>query len=150
VDTVEGVLASPPGSKGVTMKWKLAFLLSLPAIPMAFATVYYVPINLEPVFWLVLFIFCAFVIAKLCSRKFFWNGFLVSIFNCVWITTIHFIWFDDYYHSHPQFAAMKDVTPQMMRMGGLIIGPITGIISGLVLGLFSWLAAKVLRKHSAG
>lgn len=128
------------------MNWKLIFVLSLLAIPMAFATVYYIPQNVEPVVWLVIFIVCAFIIAKVARGKFFLHGFLVSIFNCVWITAIHFIFFDAYYANHPNLAEMKDVTPQTMRYAGLVIGPVIGIISGLILGLFSFVAAKILKR----
>lgn len=128
------------------MNWKLIFVLSLLAIPMAFATVYYIPQNVEPVVWLVLFIACAFIIAKVARGKFFLHGFMVSIFNCVWITAIHFILFDAYYANHPNLAEMKDVTPQTMRYAGLVIGPVIGILSGLILGLFSFVAAKILKR----
>lgn len=128
------------------MNWKLIFLLSLIAIPMAFATVYYIPSNLEPVFWIVIFIACAFIIAKVAPGKYFLHGFMVSIFNCVWITAIQFLLFDVYYDNHPHLQAMKDVTPQTMRYAGLAFGPVFGIISGLLLGLFSWVAAKIVRR----
>ena len=35
------------------MKWKLIFLLSLFGLAMAFATVFWIPSMIEPVFWLV-------------------------------------------------------------------------------------------------
>ena len=73
------------------MNWKLIFLLSLIAIPVAFGTVYFIPSYVEPVIWLILFIICAYIIATYCSGRFFLHGFMVSIFNCVWITAIHFI-----------------------------------------------------------
>ena len=129
------------------MNWKLIFVLSLLAIPMAFATVYYIPQNLEPVVWLAVFLAYAFVIAKVAAGRFFLHGFMVSIFNCVWITAIHFILFDAYYANHPNLADMKGVTPQTMRYAGLVIGPVIGIISGVILGLFSFVAAKIFRKR---
>jgi LytS/YehU family sensor histidine kinase len=128
------------------MNWKLIFVLSLLAIPMAFATVYYIPQNLEPVFWGAIFLACAFTVAKVATRKHFLHGFMVSIFNCVWITAIHFILFDAYYANHPNLGDMKQVTPETMRYAGLVIGPVIGIISGLVLGLFSFVAAKILKR----
>jgi hypothetical protein len=128
------------------MNWKLVFLLSLIAIPMAFGTVYFIPPMLEPVLWLIIFFFCAFMVAKFCSRKFFWNGFMISVFNCIWITLIQYAFFDAYYAHHPELAKMNDATPQMMRMGLLFIGPLVGIFSGTILGLFSWLASKIFKK----
>jgi uncharacterized membrane protein len=128
------------------MNWKLIFLLSLIAIPVAFGTVYFIPINVEPVIWIVIFIFCAWIIATYCAAKFFLNGFMISVFNSVWITVIHFILFDTFYAHQPALMAMTDATPEQMRLGGLITGPVIGVISGLILGLFSWIAAKIMKK----
>ena len=128
------------------MNWKLIFLLSLIAIPMAFATIYFIPVNLEPPFWIAIFIFCAYIIALKCGGKFFLNGFMVSIFNCIWITVIHFVFFAAYYDHHPEMLQMKDATPEQMRWFMLIVGPVVGVISGLILGLFSWIAAKLMKK----
>jgi hypothetical protein len=131
------------------MNWKLIFLLSLIAIPMAFGTVYFIPNYIEPVLWIVIFFFCAFIIAKFCARKYFLNGFMVSIFNCVWISAIHFIFFDAYYKFHPELARMNDASPETMRYMMLIFGPLVGIISGMILGLFSWIASKIFNKKPA-
>lgn len=128
------------------MNWKLIFLLSLVAIPMAFGTVYFIPSYIEPGLWIVIFLFSAYVIARFCSGKYFLNGFMLSIFNCVWITAIQFMLFDAYYKNHPYLAEMKDATYEQMHLGVLIIGPITGIISGLILGLFSWATAKIIKR----
>ena len=46
------------------MNWKLIFGLSLFGLAMAFATVFVIPSNVEPLFWLAIFIVCAVVIAK--------------------------------------------------------------------------------------
>lgn len=40
------------------MDWKLIFQLSLFGLAMAVATVYVIPSNIEPVFWLVIFLIC--------------------------------------------------------------------------------------------
>ena len=128
------------------MNWKLIFLLSLIAIPMAFATVFLIPYNFEPPFWLVIFAACGFIIAKNCTRKFFLNGVMLSIFNSIWITAIHFLLWNKYLVLNPQFAAMKDVSPAMMRYGGLAMGPLFGALSGLLQGLFALVAAKILKK----
>jgi hypothetical protein len=131
------------------MNWKLIFLLSLIAIPMAFGTAFFIPSTLEPVLWIVIFLFCAYIIAKKCSRRFFLNGFMVSIFNCIWISLIHFTFFDAYYRNHPELARMNDATPEAMRYAMLFIGPLVGIFSGTILGLFSWGVAKFILKKTA-
>jgi hypothetical protein len=56
------------------VNWKLIFQLSLFGLAMAIATVYWIPQNVEPFFWLVIFIICAYLIAKRCSDKYFLHG----------------------------------------------------------------------------
>jgi hypothetical protein len=46
------------------MNWKLIFQLSLFGLAMGIATVFVIPSNIEPAFWLVIFLICAYLIAK--------------------------------------------------------------------------------------
>jgi len=71
------------------VNWKLVFQLSLLGLAMALGTVFFVPAKIEPLFWLVIFVTCAIVIAKKCTKKHFLHGLSVSLANCVWITTAH-------------------------------------------------------------
>ena len=86
------------------MNWKLILLLSLFGLAMGIATVFFIPSNIEPVFWCIIFLICAWIIAKRARGHFFLHGLLVSIVNSVWI------------------------------------------VSGLVLGLFAWIASKIVRR----
>ncbi|MBI4947234.1 MAG: hypothetical protein HY840_12645 [Bacteroidetes bacterium] len=76
------------------MNWKLIFGLSLFGLAMAIATVFVIPNKIEWMFWIPIFIFNAYLIAKNVSGKYFLYGFLVSLMNCVWITPIHMLFFN--------------------------------------------------------
>ena len=130
------------------MNWKLIFQLSLIGLAMAIATVFWIPSNIEPIFWLVIFLFCSYMIAKRCSGKYFLNGFFVSLANSVWITSIHIFFFENYLTNHPREAAMMATMPMTdsPRLMMLITGPLVGVISGLVLGLFAFIASKIVKK----
>lgn len=133
------------------MNWKLIFQLSLFGLAMAIATVFWIPSTVEPFFWLVIFIFCAYTIAKRTHGKYFLHGFMVSIFNSVWITASHIIFYNQYIPNHPQememFSKMgSSADPRMMM---LLVGPVFGIIFGLILGLFSFIAGKLVKKQTA-
>jgi hypothetical protein len=130
------------------MNWKLIFGLSLFGLAMAVATVFVIPSNIEPAFWLVIFITCAYFIAKNASGKFFLHGFVLSLANCIWITGAHILLYSTYINNHPQEAAMaaKMPMPEHPRMMMLITGPVIGIISGLVQGLFAFIASKMMKK----
>jgi hypothetical protein len=134
-----------------TLDFKLILQLSLFGLLMAVATVFVIPSNIEPAFWLVIFGVCAWVIARRCSAKHFLHGFLVSLANCVWITTLHILLFDSYIERHPQEAAMMKSMPlpDSPRLMMLMTGPVIGVISGVVLGLFAFIASKIVKPVAA-
>jgi uncharacterized membrane protein len=132
------------------MNWNLIFRLSLFGLFMAIATVYFIPSNIEPICWLVIFVICAIIIARNCASRFFLVGLLVSLVNSVWITSTHILLYHTYILSHVKEAEMmgKLALPTHPRLMMLISGPIVGLLSGLVLGLFSLIASKLIRKRS--
>jgi hypothetical protein len=132
------------------MNWKLIFQLSLFGLAMAICTVYWIPSNLEPYFWFVIFIICAYLIARNCREKFFLNGLFVSLVNSIWITTIHILLFHFYADNHPKEVEMmgKMFLPKHPRLMMLISGPCIGLISGLVLGLLAFIASKIWKSKA--
>ena len=130
------------------MNKKLIFQLSLFGLAMAIATVYVIPSSIEPLFWLVIFVICSYIIAKQCTEKYFLHGLCVSLVNAVWITAAHIILFDTYIANHAQEAAMmaKMPMPDSPRLMMLMTGPVIGLVSGIVLGLFAFIASKIMKK----
>ena len=130
------------------MNGKLIFQLSLFGLAMAIGTVFVIPSTIEPLFWLAIFIVCAYLIATRAPGRYFVHGFLTSLMNCVWITGIHVLLFDQYIARHADEAQMMAQLnlPISPRMFMALTGPVIGIISGLVLGLFSVIAAKLIPK----
>lgn len=53
------------------MNWNLIFKLSFFGLAMALGTVYFIPSAIEPFCWLIIFIICAYFIAKNCSKAYF-------------------------------------------------------------------------------
>lgn len=133
------------------MNWKLILQLSFFGLAMAIATVFVIPSNIEPIFWLAIFIICAYLIAKNCTEKYFLTGLFVSLLNAVWITTAHIVLFDTYIANHAQEAAMisKMPIPDSPKLMMLMTGPVIGIISGLILGLFAFIASKIMTKKQS-
>jgi len=132
------------------MNWKIIIQLSLFGLIMAFGTISLIPQNVEPAFWLIIFVFCALVIAKACPEKYFLHGFLVSMVNCIWITAIHIYFYQTYVNHHPAMANMGQSMPSPLsihpRLTMLIFGPVFGALSGIILGLFALLASKIVKK----
>lgn len=134
------------------MKWKLIGLLSLFGLAMGVATVLVIPSNVEPICWLVIFLFCAYVIAKSSPGMHFLHGLLLGLANSVWITAAHILLFDQYLARHGREAAMMNSMPlsgsPKLMMG--IVGPVVGLISGVILGLFAFVAGKLVKPPQSG
>ena len=132
------------------MNWKLVFALSLFGLAMGTATVYVVPSNIEPFCWLGIFIICAVIIARVAPGRYFLHGLMTSVVNSVWMTASHVLMYDAYIATHQkEFELMSkmnlSMSPKMMM---LLTGPVIGVVSGIVLGLFSLVAAKLLNRPS--
>ena len=127
------------------MNWKLVVQLSLFGLAMGVATVFFVPSKVEPLFWLVILGISAYLIATRSSGKYFLHGLLVGVANSVWVTASHVVLFDHYVANHPQEVAMMASMPMSSspRLMMAMLGPVIGVASGLVLGLFALVAGKV-------
>ena len=133
------------------MNLKLIFQLSLFGLAMALATVFVIPSSIEPLFWLVIFVVCATLIAREVPARHFLHGFLVSLVNSVWITGAHVLLYPSYIARHPNEATMMASMPMpdSPRLMMLLTGPVIGAASGIVLGLFSFIAGKIVRRRTA-
>jgi hypothetical protein len=130
------------------MNWKLIFTLSLFGLVMALATISLIPPAVEPALWLLIFVICARVIARFAPGQYFAHGFLLSIVNCVWITTAHAIFFVPYLIHHPQMVEMSKKMPFLTdhtRWQMVVMGPVFGAVFGLIQGLFAFLASRIRR-----
>src|SRR5437879_4188367 len=118
------------------MNWKLIFSLSLFGLAMAVGTVFFIPSNVEPICWGVIFLICAFLIARARARGHFVHGLLVGIVNSVWVTAAHLIFFGHYLGNHPREAAMMERLPASIspKLLMVITGPVVGIITGVIIG----------------
>jgi hypothetical protein len=134
------------------MNWKIIFQLSVFGLIMAIATISLIPEKVEFIFWIAIFIFCAYIIARVVGRRHFLHGFCVSLVNCIWITAAHIIFHSTYVANHPNAVKMSaelHILPTHPRLAMLIMGPFFGILFGLVLGLFCFIASFIVKKKAA-
>ena len=121
------------------LDWRLVALLSMFGLVMAFATVFIIHSNIEPFAWLIIFIVCAIVIARVRSTRRFLHGLLVGVANSIWITTVHLAFFNHYLRNHPAEASMMAASSQSPHLMMVIVGPLIGVASGLILGALAQL-----------
>lgn len=133
------------------MNWFLVAQLSFFGLAMGLATVSIIPSNIEPLFWLGIFLMCAYIIARRCASRFFLHGLSVSVLNSIWITAAHLLFFEHYIAYHHSEAAFLNSytsygTPRLMMA---LTGPVIGILSGVVLGCFAVIASKFVKRQEA-
>lgn len=133
------------------MNWSLVFKLSLFGLAMAFATVYIIPSDIEPFFWIAIFIVCAYIIARVLNAKYFVHGLLVGIFNSVWVIAAHVFLFNTYIANHPKEAEMmgKMPLPDSPRLMMLCVGLLIGFASGVIMGILAFIASRIVKKSTA-
>ncbi len=77
--------------------------------------------------------------------RFFLHGLFTSLVNSIWVTAAHIAFFTTYMANHPQEAEMS-ATMSSPRLMMLATGPVVGLVSGLVLGLFCFVASKLVKR----
>ena len=132
------------------MNWKLILQLSLFGLVMSVATVYVISSTIEPIVWIVIFAVTAWLIATRAQGRYLLHGIMVGIVNSIWITSAHILLFDDYIANHPQEAEMMATMPVSIspRLMMAVTGPVIGVLSGLVIGIFALVAARLVARRA--
>ena len=133
------------------MNWRLVLQLSLFGLAMGLGTVFFIGPNVEPVLWLLIFVFCAYRIARQAPDKRFMHGLLLGLVNSVWITTAHVLFFNQYLSGHAREAEMMKSMPlpDSPRLMMVLTGPVVGLISGVAIGILAVIAAKLVKRGKA-
>ena len=133
------------------MKWRLIFQLSLFGLGMGVATVFVISSTIEPLCWLVVFAISAYLIARRTVDRRFLHGVLTGLANSVWVTAAHVAFFEAYIAHHAREAAMMSSMPMPThpRVMMLLTGPVIGLLSGIILGIFALVASKFVRPSVA-
>ena len=129
------------------MDWKLILQLSLFGLAMAIATVFWIPSDVEPFFWIPILGMSAYVIAARAPGRPFLHGVLVGLANSAWVTTAHVALFEAYIARHPREAAMA-ASMGSPRLVMALPGPAIGLVSGCVIGLAAVGLARRVRPAS--
>ena len=132
------------------MNTSLILTLSMFGLAMGLATVFWIPSTIEPAFWLPIFIFCAYTIARQCAARRFLHGLFLGVANSVWITSAHILFSTQYLAGHASEADMMKSMPwpDSPRLMMALTGPLVGLISGVVIGLFALIAGKLRKARS--
>jgi len=130
------------------MNWKLILTLSVFGVLMGIASVFGLTKGIEPLLWLVIWIFCAFWVTRQMKTKLFQHGFMVGLTTGLIALLIQVALFSTYAANNPEIN--RDVPGGWSaRTLFLILSPFISVISGLVLGLLCWATGKIFKQSPA-
>jgi hypothetical protein len=129
-----------------TMKWNLIFLLSLSGIMMGFGSVYGLVQDIEWILWILIGAVSAAILARYVKKRHFSHGFLLGLFNTILASSIQVIFFKEFLANNSRFAERLESLSVTIedRMLYLLFAPMAGVVSGLVLGVMTFAAAKFI------
>lgn len=132
------------------MNWRLIFVLSGLSIPLGVASVLGVAGNDEWLMWLLAGIFCALQFARKANDDLFLHGFYLGIFCGMFSSFVQAMFVATYLANNPRMFEVLNMLPQDLPPRGvlLIMGPLIGVVSGIVFGILSVVAATIMRRPS--
>jgi hypothetical protein len=129
------------------MNWQLILSLSLLGVVMGLVSVFGFMGNQIWVLWLCMAAFCAWQFARKTRHNLFLHGFYLGIFVGVCASWVQAIFLPTYISNNPQMVEAINDLPHDLHPAFvlLIMGPIIGAASGIIVGLFALIAGKIVR-----
>lgn len=134
------------------MNWKLVVSLSGLGVLMGSASVLGLTRGFEGVLWLVLAAVATGVIVRKAQTRPLLHGFFVGLIGGGLVPVVQFLFFSTYLANNPEVAEQFSRVPSGLgaRYFVLILAPVIGLVSAVVLGLICWLGARLaVRKGPA-
>jgi membrane associated rhomboid family serine protease len=134
------------------MNWKLILLLSLTGILAGLANVYVVPAKYSALVETPISLLCAYILARAQERRHFLHGLTVGAISAVLATATRLVLLSQYLAHQPadaqQYIKMAEEAHGTVAQAIIMMGIFFTIVSGIVVGLFSLAAGKIINKMS--
>jgi hypothetical protein len=133
------------------MNWQLILGLSLLGVVVGLVSVFGFMGGQIWVLWLCVAAFCAWQFARKTRRYLFLHGFYLGIFVGVCASWVQAIFLPTYLSNNPRMAETLGNLPHNLHPSFLllIMGPIVGTVSGIVIGLFAIIAGRISRRPTS-
>jgi hypothetical protein len=130
------------------MHWKAIIILSGFGVAMSSASIFGLIGGNEALFWLIGGMVSAIWLALRVPDKHFVHGLVVGILWGLITALIQVAFFQTYLANNPERAKQMQQVPASLnpRVFILMLAPIIGVVTGLILGALSWIVAKVIRR----
>lgn len=133
------------------MNWQLILSLSLLGVVVGLVSVFGLMGSQIWLLWLCVAAFCAWQFARNTRRYLFLHGFYLGIFVGICASWVQAIFLPTYVSNNPRMAETFNNLPHSLNpaLVLLIMGPIVGTVSGVVIGLLAIIAGKITRRPAS-
>jgi hypothetical protein len=128
------------------MDWNLVGRLSLLGLALGAVTAFVVPPAVETWLWLAIIALSAYAIARSKVPRPFAHRFAMAVLAIVWHTLVHVLFFEHFARVNAEYVESIRKLPLDPRITLLLIGPVVGTFSGVVVGIFAVIAARFVRR----
>jgi hypothetical protein len=99
--------------------------------------------------WLCVGVFCAWKFAGKTHDELFLHGFYLGIFDGIFNSLVQAVFVSTYLSNNPGMVEALNSLPEGLHPAFvlLIMGPIIGVVSGIVFGLLAVIAGKLVRRR---
>lgn len=120
--------------------------LSALGLGMAFATIYSIPPNIEPICWVAIFLISTYFIASMAPGNYFLHGLIVCVIDCAFATVTEVLLSATYLSRHQlqvdMYAKIYDQTGLSSQQIILISRPALGVLIGILVGTLATFSSK--------
>ena len=115
---------------------------------MGFASVFGITGSKEWVFWIIIWLVFAVIIAKNVKTKLLGHGIMIGILAAFTGGIVKAFLYSTYLVNNPDFAEKAKTVPASLSGEAIMIftSPVVGLLTGFVLGVFAIIASKILAK----
>ena len=128
------------------MNWKLILGLSLVGLGMAFASVFSITPDIEPICWVAIFLVSTYFVASAAPGKYFLHGFIVCVIDCIFATATQVLLSATYLSRHQLQVDMYEKIHNQTGLTAvqiiLISRPVLGILIGVLVGILALISSK--------
>lgn len=133
------------------MNWKLILNCSPLAVLMGIASLFGFTRGIEWVLWLIIAIVVAFLVARRTPSHLLPTGLMIGLTMGIINAIIQTAFFSAYLESNPDAAEQFAQAPGGLdgRIIVMVSGPFIGLLYGLVLGLFCFIAGRIVQREQS-
>ncbi len=131
------------------MKWRLVLSLAGFGVAMGVASVLGMTRGIEAWLWLAIALICGTLLAVRVESKPWFHGFCVGLIGGGVAPLIQFLFFSTYLANNPEIRRDMAQIPDGLdpRYFVLLLAPVAGLLSGVVLGTGTWAAARLVTRR---